>query len=218
MKKINNKGLTIIEIVITFSMIMFFAIGLLYIVINYRNKVSVSLKKLELDTFKNNITQDVNNDLLKYKLKEINYGGDCITLTDDTQPSDSRLSKCINFVFEDPNDPNTSIEKAFGTSYIENTKTSVEHKFIYYDGLKYAIKDKLPTTLPENRKWTDLQAVSVMDDSILNSSISVLEDGTKVTVYRIDIYISHLDYDEDFGIHIVATTDDLPKMELPSGS
>lgn len=213
MKKMNNKGLTIIEIVITFSMIMFFAIGLLFIVVSYRNKVSVSLKKLDLDTFKNNLTQDINNDLIKYKLIEINYEGECPTLISTTTPVSNRLNRCINFVFEDPNDSSNTIQKAFGSSYIDNTKASVEDKFLYYDGIKYPLKDKLPSSLPDNRTWKDLQSIRITDDTILNSSISILEDGTKVTIYRMDIYIEHLDYDEDFGIHIVATTDVLPKME-----
>ena len=37
MRKINNKGFTIVEIVVTFSMIMFFCIGLLVIVFHADN-------------------------------------------------------------------------------------------------------------------------------------------------------------------------------------
>ena len=32
----------------------------------------------------------------------------------------------------------------------------------------------------------------------------ILEDGTLVSFYAIDVYISHIDFEEDFGIHIVA--------------
>lgn len=202
MKKMNNKGITIIEIVVTFSMIMFFAIGLLLIIGSYRNKVSVSLRKLELDTFKNNITQDVNNDLIKYRLKEINYSGDCATITG--------LNRCINFVFYD--ETNTKIEKAFGTSKVENNRDSAVNKYIYYDGIKYPIKDhEIPSSIPNGGKWKNFQVITMTDDGILDLSSVVLEDGTKVTIYRIDIPIYHLDFDEDFGIHIVATTDDVPE-------
>ena len=70
--KINNKGMTIVEVVLTFALIMVITTGLLIIVVNYRNKVSVSSEKLVMDTFKNNITQDLYNDMLKYGLTEIN--------------------------------------------------------------------------------------------------------------------------------------------------
>ena len=205
MKKMNNKGITIIEIVVTFSMIMFFAIGLLLIIGSYRNKVSVSLKKLELDTFKNNITQDVNNDLIKYKLKEINYTGECTTITG--------LNRCINFVLYDE-EHNTTIEKAFGTSEIQNNRNSVVNKYIFYDGIKYPLKDsEIPLTIPSGGKWKNFQVITMTDDLILDSSSVVLEDGTKVTIYRIDIPIYHLDFEEDFGIHIVATTDEVPEAD-----
>mgnify|MGYP007026899466 len=35
----------------------------------------------------------------------------------------------------------------------------------------------------------------------------VLENGTVVTFYSIDVYISHIDFDEDFGIHITTTSE-----------
>jgi len=228
MKKMNNKGLSIIEIVITFSMIMFFCIGLLVIVANYRNKVTVSLKKLDLDTFKNNITQDINNDLLRpnYVLNEINTAGDCPTLTADG--ATDRLSKCINFEYKDlsfPNDPTKNVNRAFGIGAIDvNSKSSVENKFLYYDGIKYPIKDKLPKELPVDdngnpvRSWADFQEITIYSEGMLDSSIVVLEDGTKVTIYRIDVNVNHIDYEDDFGVHIVATTDSVPVMEAPSGN
>ena len=199
--KLNSKGMSIIEVVVTFSLIMFMVIGLLVIVVNYRNKVSVSLERLSLDTFKNNLTQDINNDILTLGLKEINTGGECTTLD---------LNRCINLVFYDPDDSTKTIDKAFGTSkIIPSDKNSVENKYFYYDGLKYKLKDVLPNKLPEGRSYNDLAQISVVDDSILNSSYTVLEDGTKIYIYNIDINVYHVDFKDDFGIHIVASTDNI---------
>ncbi len=221
MQKMNNKGLTIIEIVVTFSMIMFFCIGLLVIVNNYRNKVTVSLKKLDLDTFKNSITQDVNNDLLKqkYKLVEIVQASEGTPVGNCTEQLLSTLNRCINFKYYNT-ETGEYENRAFGTSKTDNTRQSYENKYIYYDGIKYPLKEKLPKTIPTledgtQRKYRDFQTITVMDDSILQETSVVLEDGTKITVYRIDVNISHLDFEDDFGIHIVATTDDAPTMKEP---
>lgn len=221
MQKMNNKGLTIIEIVVTFSMIMFFCIGLLVIVNNYRNKVTVSLKKLDLDTFKNSITQDVNNDLLKqkYKLVEIVQASDGNPVGNCTEQLLSTLNRCINFKYYNT-ETGEYENRAFGTSKTDNTRQSYENKYIYYDGIKYPLKEKLPKTIPTledgtQRKYRDFQTITVMDDSILQETSVVLEDGTKITVYRIDVNISHLDFEDDFGIHIVATTDAAPTMKEP---
>lgn len=195
--KLNNKGISIIEVVVTFTLIMFFSIGLLTIIVNYRNTVAVSLEKLKLDTFKNNITQDINNDILNKGLKEINTDGECQSLT-------STLNRCINLVFYD------GTQKAFGTSKISgNDKNSVINKFLYYDGLKYKLKDTLPDKIPEGRTYTDLAQITMFDGNILNETYTVLEDGTKVSIYSIDVNINHIDFSEDFGVHIVASTDQI---------
>ena len=139
--RLNNKGLSIIEVVVTFTLIMFFAIGLLVIIVNYRNTVSVSLERLKMETFKNTLTQDINDDILNKGLKEINTGGECTTLLES-----GTLNRCINLVFYD------NTQKAFGTSkiktaadfgknnynlltsaQIEEMEKSITNKFIYYN-------------------------------------------------------------------------------------
>ena len=196
MLKLNNKGMSIVEVVVTFSMIMIISVGLLTIVVNYRNKVSVSLERLKLDTFKNNVTQDIYNDILNLGVTEINTSGECSTLTN--------LNRCINIVFQDGS------ERVLGTSKVEaNDKNSVSDKYVYYDGIKYKLKDYLPSNKPSGRVWKDLESITINDDGILNSSYTVLEDGTKVYIYKIDIGVEHIDFLDDFGIHVVATTDDI---------
>ena len=204
--KLNRNGISIIEVIITFSMIMFFSIGLLLIISSFRNKVTVSLKKTQLETFKNNLTQDINNDILTLGLKEI---VDDTNTTDTTSPCyDLPLNRCLTLTFNDDS------KKAFGTIKIKDTNQEVEknnviNKYLFYDGIKYKLKDSVPDTLPTGRTYSDLQNITIMDDTILDSSYMVLEDGTKVTLYRIDVYIHHIDYKEDFGIHIVASTDNI---------
>lgn len=200
--KLNNKGMSIVEVIVTFSLIMFLVVGLLVIVVNYRNKMSTSLERLTFDTFKNNLTQDINNDILTKGLKEIK---------DDTNTTDTSslcynlgLNRCIVLTFAD------NTKKAFGTSRVSALdKNSIVNKYIYYDGIKYKLKDELPKELPTGRSWIDLEAIKVVDDAILNSTYTVLEDGTQVFIYTIDISISHIDFKDDFGIHIVASTDNL---------
>ena len=74
---------------------------------------------------------------------------------------------------------------------------------------KYKLKDSLPNEKPTGRNWSDLQSITINDENILNSVSAVLEDGKQIYIYRIDIDISHVDYKDDFGIHIVASTDNI---------
>jgi len=194
--KLNNKGISIIETILSFVLIMVMVTGMLVIVMNYRNKAALSIEKLELDTFKNTLTQDIQKDILTLGLKEINHEGSCSSLTS--------IDNCINIVFQD----NTS--KALGISKVSvNDRNSIENKYIYYDGIKYELTEVLPATIPENRTLIDFQSIIIDNKPILKTDKSVLEDGTVVYLYAIDINISHIDFKQDFGIHIVASTDDI---------
>lgn len=192
--KLNNKGVSIIEIVLTFALIMVMTMGMLSIVFNYREKASISMEKLDLDTFKNTLTKEIQDDILTLGVKEINTSGECLT--------NAELNSCINIVFLD------GTNKAFGTSKVNNNDVdSIENKFLYYDGLKYRIVDKLPNKIPDGRKAVDFQTIKIQDQNILSTDSMVLENGTVVTFYSIDVYISHIDFDEDFGIHITTTSE-----------
>lgn len=193
--KLNNKGISIIEIVLTFALIMIMTMGMLSIVYNYRMKASLSLEELELDTYKNSLTKEIEDDILDKGLKEINTQGECLTNTE--------LNSCVNLVFLD------GTEASFGTSKVDNNNIdSIENKFLYYNGIKYKITDKLPSKVPDGRDATEFQSITIQDDNILTIDSMVLEDGTLVNFYSIDVYIYHTDFDKDFGIHITATTED----------
>ena len=207
--RLNNKGMTIVEIVLTFSLIMIIIIGLLTIVVNYRNRIAVSLEKLKLETFKNNVTQDVYNDILKFGVEKIEDFSD--TNDSSNKCYGLNLNRCIVITFQNGE------QKEFGTSKVDiDDRNSIINKYIFYDGIKYKLKDILPDTLPEGsdetlRHWRDLQTITINDDGIFNSNHSVLEDGTQVYIYNIDIGISHIDYEDDFGIHIIASNIDISK-------
>lgn len=191
--KLNNKGMSIIEVVLTFALIMIMVVGMFTIIMNYRDKASLSLKKLEMDTFKNTLTKDIQDDILTLGVKEINMDGECNNI--------SGLAHCINIVFKDGS------EKAFGTSYINvNDINSIENKYLYYDGEKYKLHDVLPNKIPAGRTALDFQSITVEDNNILGVDSVILENGDTIYFYSIDVYVSHIDFDQDFGIHIVATT------------
>lgn len=188
--KLNNKGMSIIEIVVTFALIMVMVIQMLMIVMNYRESASKNLKELDLETFKNTLTRDIQKDILNLGVKEINMDGECSSITG--------LNHCINIVFDNGE------EKAFGTSKVDaNDYDSIENKYLYYDGIKYKLSDKLPDTIPVGRNVLDFQNIKVEDNNILSTDSIILEDGTVSSIYSIDVYISHVDFDQDFGIHIV---------------
>ena len=196
--KLNCKGVSIVEIIVTFSMIMVMVVGMFSIVINYRNKASITLERMKMDTFKNTLTRDIQNDILELGVEKIEAGtGKCLERND--------LSQCINIVFYNGE------EKIFGVGKVENTQESIENKYLFYDGLRYELKekmsDKILERIPVGRKLTDFQTINIIDTNMLSSGSMISPDGKEIYFYSIDVYIGHLDFDQDFGIHIAISTD-----------
>lgn len=199
MKKLNKKGLSIIELILTFSLVMIISTGILTIIMNYRQRAQIELKKLELVTYKNSLTKDIQTDILDRGLFEINNGGLCT--------GNNEYSSCINLVFKD------GIEKILAVSKLDdNNETTLKkllnNKYIKYGDLKYEIEDKLPKNIPSGRSSKDFQNIYISNSNILSINSVILKSGEITKIYSIDIYIEHIDYDEDFGIHIVATDND----------
>ena len=71
MKRLNNHGISLVEIVVTFAIVMAIISGLLAIIMNYRLQAQNSFSKLELQTYKNNLTKTIQDDILNFGIGEI---------------------------------------------------------------------------------------------------------------------------------------------------
>lgn len=198
MKRLNNRGISLIEIIVTFSMVMVIVGGLMSIIMHYRLTAQSSLTQMELRSYKETLTKTIQDDILNLGITEINYAGNC-----NASSNQNRFSSCANFVFKD------GTEKILAVSNIlEDDRNSLENKYIYYDNERYTLKDKLPATIPSGRHAIDFQTIFINTDNFVSSESVLMPDGSETKIYSIDIPIEHIDYDEDYGIHIVTSTAD----------
>ena len=65
MKKLNNKGMTSVEILISFVVVVMISISMYTTVSAYQNKQQVESFKEKIMTYKNLLTKEVNDDLIK---------------------------------------------------------------------------------------------------------------------------------------------------------
>ena len=200
MNKLNNKGLSVIEVVLTFALVMIIASGILTIIMNYRYKMQIEMVRMELVSYKNTLTKEIQTDILDRGIHEINTSGLCLDETDE-------YSGCVNIVFKD------GVEKILAVSKLESENESdlrqlLNNKYIKYGDTKYPIEDKLIDKIPEGRSIKDFQNVYINSDNFLSSDTVILANGEEAIIYSIDINMEHIDYDDDFGIHIVATNND----------
>ena len=199
MKKLNEKGMSVIEVVLTFALIMTIIASILALIMNYRNKLQTNLTYLDWSSYKNTLTKEIQDDIMRLGVADINHGGECTS----SQYS-GEFSSCSNIVFK------TGVEKILAVSKIDiSDRNSVLNKYIRYGDTKYPIEDTLPKTIPNGRQPGEFQTIFVSDSDFLSVDSTILSDGTEIKIYSIDIYIEHIDFDDDFGIHIVATNNDV---------
>lgn len=71
MKKLNNKGLTTIELLISFVLLAILVASLYGTVETYKNRQSIEEFKDEIYTYKNLLTKEVQSDLIKKGLMDV---------------------------------------------------------------------------------------------------------------------------------------------------
>lgn len=119
MKKVNNKGFTLIEIILSFSLIMVICVGLFVTANNYKNKQQLESSKRDLQTYKVTLFTDIQKDITDKGLEKIIK---C-----------SSISNCYELSFKD----NTK-------KVIQKDSSS---KVIIYGGIKYPVKEETLTTI-----------------------------------------------------------------------
>lgn len=173
----NNKGVSVIEILVSFVLISIVLIGMMNVVYLYRGKISTSNYRKQLITYKNKLTRDIYNDINTMKIYSINK-------------CSSNSDKCIELKFG----INAS---SLVTKKLEISDDNIRDKYIAYGGEKYKIYEELPSSGDNLERYESIK--------FTNNKIILIEDnlGTDV-VYHIDIGINHVDMIDDFGIHITA--------------
>lgn len=121
MKKINNKGMTVVEVIVTFSMLMILVIGMFKMVIEMKESSKKKQLQKDLYEYSDILRTTIQNDLIKKKL--INA-----LISDD----DEKISLVL--IFEDDS-------KELIINY---------NKTIKYDGKNYPIPENDFENNPEN--------------------------------------------------------------------
>lgn len=67
MKKLNNKGMTLIEIIVCFVIVVVIVLSMLKVVNNYKDKQDIESYKSAIFTYKNTLTKTIWDDIIKHK-------------------------------------------------------------------------------------------------------------------------------------------------------
>lgn len=183
----NNKGFTVIELIMSFLFASILALTLFSVIVTYRGKQQDTVIESRLLAFKSQIVIDVQEDIQLKGLKEINY---C-----PGNEAGSILSRCVILSYNDNTTKVFEVDFDNKVDVIKNndgTQTQFYYKipFIRYGDIRYDIPDAT--------------SIYIDDDYILQTTglYDGIETGTKL--YKIEFNLKHNDLDTNVNISIVA--------------
>ena len=177
MKKLNNKGMTIIELTLSFVFVFTLAFSMYQLLFNYRVKQMEESMKSQLIDYRNQIVLEIQNDISEKSLKSIDYctnGGRVV-------------DRCLVLYFNDGTTKQLAVEKG----YKEYDGDEYEIDYIVYGGVIYESPDAILLDFKANYMLYHTYESDNLEDNNTN-------------IYRISIPIYHNDLEGNYGIEIVA--------------
>ena len=93
MKKLNNKGITTAEVLVCFVLIVLVSSSIYTIVSTYKNQQQIESFKEKVVTYKNLLTKEINNDLIKKGLNAASYDSSNNTVTMNLRNGETKCLK-----------------------------------------------------------------------------------------------------------------------------
>ncbi len=127
MKRLNEKGMTTVEILVCFVLISIISVSMYTTISTYNNKENIEAVKEKIYTYKNTLTKIIQDDLIKKGLTNATINSQSIF-----SDSDGRgMQYTINMSFKDGSSKELKI-----TRYLASSKMSEEEKDIFNDSNK----------------------------------------------------------------------------------
>lgn len=199
-RKLNRKGITTIEILICFVLLAVISTSLYNTVSIYRNKQILEREKEKIYTYKNLLTKEIQDDIVKKGLKNISKD----------QSADANK---ITLIFNDDSETILNVD--------------VDHNKISYDNIDYPLPDfgknnygeKVLRIVPpsndspyfklyvqKSNDYSHTEWLSDFKESLYNPGDKLSVDSIRAVaeVLKIDIMFEHPDFGTRYGICIVA--------------
>lgn len=188
MKKLNNKGMTIVEILITFIIIAAISVSLYASIANLKGKEEISSYKERINTYKNLLTRDIQNDVIMKKLIDVKE-----------DPNDQSH---ITLVFENNEEKDLKVNQSNVTipenpKLCKGTNSTVENnESIQYGDETFQIPILGKENIITGDGCTPINRLQISD--------YVLETDDDKTILTIKISLFHPDLGDKFSINIAA--------------
>ena len=203
MKKLNNKGITTIEVLLTFVLVAVISISLFSVISSYNDMRIEKINIAKVTAYKNALTKTIQDDLIMLNLKDVSYSA--------SSTEDGKTTYIVDFLLEADVKRRLIIEKRLAfyrqprspeeEAAVSETRKNTDDYFMITYGNPDSADDMEEYPIP-NLGSREENGFKVMDLSINNVIINIDSNGeTKI----FDLYIGfyHPELSTRYGISIV---------------
>lgn len=187
-KKLNNKGMTTVEILVSFVLVVIISVSLYSVVSTYINKQHVESYKDKITTYKNLLTKEIQDDLIKKGL-----------IAASVKKSNNDKNTELTMTFKDGSSKVLLVYQQLSKGYDGTGEKVQDDEFsIAYGEKKSGEVDFTSYTLPDLGSNENEAGEKVYDLRI--HKVDINTDNNILTI-KIDFY--HPDFSNRYGIDIV---------------
>ena len=196
LKKLNNHGMTAVEILVCFVIMSILAVSMYSSSASYKNKQSIESAKEKIFTYKNLLTKEIQDDLIKKGLVSAEISETINETKGKPENLPSKVFK-VDFLFRDGSKKQLVINRRLASDYsvVDCASEKINDAF----SIQYGEEGNLMTyDLPDVGYGENQCGEKVLDLRINNVDIN--KDNNILTIY---IGFYHPDLGTRYGIDIV---------------
>ena len=196
LKKLNNRGMTAVEILVCFVLMSILAVSMYSSIASYKNKQSIESAKEKIFTYKNLLTKEIQDDLIKKGLVSAEISETINETKGKPENLSSKVFK-VDFLFRDGSKKQLVINRRLASDYsvVDCASEKINDAF----SIQYGEEGNLMTyDLPDVGYGENQCGEKVLDLRINNVDIN--KDNNILTIY---IGFYHPDLGTRYGIDIV---------------
>ena len=198
MKKLNNKGMTSVEVLMSFIVVVMITVSMYSVVSAYQNKQQIESFKEKVMTYKNLLTKEINDDLIKKGLIAVKVQENILDKVEvGGETHVKKMEYVIEFTLRNGQQKKliiTSSKAAENGSGVSG-EYDLDDEFIIAYGdpgneMEYPLPDLGSTTNENNKKVYDLR-------------INIVEVTTNDSIFSLMIGFVHPELENRYNISIV---------------
>ena len=183
MKNMNNKGMTTIEILVTFVIVMVIVISMYNSISNLNDRKTIASYKQSLFTYKDLLTKEIQDDLIYKQLVNVDIQNNKAVLTF----KDGSIKELVI-------DKKAALENASEEIDTCDTPSNSLIDTISYNGISYPLPDLGSDNVKTNNGCTKVSSLTIDSSSITSEN----------NIFHLKVVFKHPDFGTKYSIDIVS--------------